>query len=152
MGTVVVAAVLVCVVGLIIKGMHKDKKNGRSSCGGDCSSCGGRCHSVNSTVSKVSAGAVEHIKIARVTNISDSIQKLKDNGCRITKQRLILLDIILEGNCNSCKEIYYKAAKKDSSIGTATVYRMINTLEDIGVISRRSIYEIAVDDKPLIKK
>ena len=80
------------------------------------------------------------------------IQKLKDYGCRITKQRLILLDIILEGNCNSCKEIYYKAAKKDSSIGTATVYRMINTLEDIGVISRRSIYEIAVDDKPLIKK
>ena len=35
MGTVVVAAVLVCVVGLILKGMHKDKKNGRSSCGGD---------------------------------------------------------------------------------------------------------------------
>ena len=39
-----------------------------------------RAASVNSTVSKVSAGAVEHIKIARVTNISDSIQKLKDNG------------------------------------------------------------------------
>ena len=80
------------------------------------------------------------------------IQKLKDNGCLITKQSLILLDIILEGNCNSCKESYYKAAKKDSSIGTATVYRMINTLEDIGVISRRSIYEITVDDNPLIKK
>ena len=39
-----------------------------------------RAASVNSTVSKVSAGAVEHMKIARVTNISDSIQKLKDNG------------------------------------------------------------------------
>ena len=39
-----------------------------------------RAASVNSTVSKVSAGAVEHIKIARITNISDSIQKLKDNG------------------------------------------------------------------------
>ena len=39
-----------------------------------------RAASVNSTVSKVSAGAVEHIKIARVTNISNSIQKLKDNG------------------------------------------------------------------------
>lgn len=39
-----------------------------------------RAASVNSTVSKVSAGVVEHIKIARVTNISDSIQKLKDNG------------------------------------------------------------------------
>ena len=32
MGTVVVAAVLVCVVGLILKGMHKDKKNGRIVC------------------------------------------------------------------------------------------------------------------------
>lgn len=39
-----------------------------------------RAASVNSTVSKVSAGAVEHMKIARVTNISDSIQKLKDKG------------------------------------------------------------------------
>ena len=39
-----------------------------------------RAACVNSTVNKVSAGAVEHMKIARVTNISDSIQKLKDNG------------------------------------------------------------------------
>ncbi len=70
------------------------------------------------------------------------INKLRENGCRITKQRLILIDIILEDNCTSCKEIYYKASKKDSSIGTATVYRMINTLEDIGAISRRSFYEV----------
>lgn len=39
-----------------------------------------RAVAVNSTVNKVSAGAVEHMKIARVTNISDSIQKLKDEG------------------------------------------------------------------------
>ncbi len=39
-----------------------------------------RAVAVNSTVNKVSAGAVEHMKIARVTNISDSIQKLKDAG------------------------------------------------------------------------
>lgn len=39
-----------------------------------------RAAGVNSTVNKVSAGAVEHMKIARVTNISDAIQKLKDNG------------------------------------------------------------------------
>ena len=36
--------------------------------------------SVNSTVNKVSAGAVQHMKIARVTNISDSIKKLKEAG------------------------------------------------------------------------
>ena len=39
-----------------------------------------RAATVNSTVNKVSAGAVEYMKIARVTNISDSIQKLKDAG------------------------------------------------------------------------
>ena len=39
-----------------------------------------RAVGVNSTVNKVSAGAVEHMKIARVTNISDSIDKLKDAG------------------------------------------------------------------------
>ncbi len=39
-----------------------------------------RAAGVNSTVNKVSAGAVEHMKIARVTNISDSIQKLKQEG------------------------------------------------------------------------
>jgi len=39
-----------------------------------------RSASVNSTVSKVSCGAVEHMKIARVANITDSINKLKEAG------------------------------------------------------------------------
>lgn len=70
------------------------------------------------------------------------IQKLKECGCRITKQRLVLLDVILEGECTSCKEIYYKASKLDENIGTATVYRMINTLEEIGAIDRKNMYRI----------
>ena len=39
-----------------------------------------RAASVNSTVNKTSAGAVEHMKIARVTNISDTIEELKQEG------------------------------------------------------------------------
>ena len=39
-----------------------------------------RAASVNSTVNKTSAGAVEHMKIARVTNISDSIEELTKAG------------------------------------------------------------------------
>ena len=70
------------------------------------------------------------------------IQRLKEQGCRITKQRMLLLDIILEEECSSCKEIYYKASRIDSKIGTATVYRMINTLEEIGAINRRNMYKI----------
>ena len=72
------------------------------------------------------------------------IQRLKEQGCRITKQRLILLDVILEGECGSCKEIYYRASKIDRSIGTATVYRMINTLEEIGAIDRKNMYRVQV--------
>lgn len=70
------------------------------------------------------------------------VQKLRENGCRITKQRLVLIDVILEEECASCKEIYYKAASIDRSIGAATVYRMINTLEDIGAINRKNMYKV----------
>lgn len=73
------------------------------------------------------------------------LQKLKEQGCRITKQRRILLDIILEENCSCCKEIYYKASRIDSSIGTATVYRMVNLLEEAGAISRRNMYRVACE-------
>lgn len=39
-----------------------------------------RACSVNSTVNKASSGAVEYMKVARVTNISDSLQGLKSAG------------------------------------------------------------------------
>ncbi|MEE0752109.1 FeoB-associated Cys-rich membrane protein [Frisingicoccus sp.] len=45
MGTVMTLLVLTGVVGCIIRGMIRDKKNGKSiHCGGDCRHCGGRCH------------------------------------------------------------------------------------------------------------
>lgn len=72
------------------------------------------------------------------------LKRLRERGMRITKQRKLLLDIILEENCSCCKEIYYKASQLDSGIGTATIYRMINTLEDIGVIHRSNMFKIEV--------
>ena len=69
------------------------------------------------------------------------IIKLKENGCRITKQRKLILDIILEDRCSSCKEIYAQAAKLDQSIGMATVYRLVKELERIGVLSREIVYK-----------
>ncbi|MBR1693574.1 MAG: transcriptional repressor [Lachnospiraceae bacterium] len=70
------------------------------------------------------------------------ITRLKEKGLRITKQRLTLIDVILENECSCCKEIYYKAARVDEGIGAATVYRMINTLEEIGVINRKNMYKV----------
>ncbi|SHJ96157.1 Fur family transcriptional regulator [Hespellia stercorisuis] len=70
------------------------------------------------------------------------IEKLRENNCRITKQRLLILDIILENQCSCCKEIYAEALKSDPNIGTATVYRMVNRLEEIGAISRKNMYKV----------
>ena len=64
------------------------------------------------------------------------LTKLKEKGCRITKQRLRLIDIILQNECSSCKEIFYRALEEDDKLGVATVYRMVNLLEEIGAISR----------------
>ncbi|XAH72154.1 transcriptional repressor [Kineothrix sp. IPX-CK] len=74
------------------------------------------------------------------------IDSLRERGCRITKQRLTLIDIILENECSSCKDIFYKAAKIDNQIGTATVYRMVNILEEIGAISRKNMYRVSYSE------
>ncbi len=39
-----------------------------------------RAASVNSTVNKVSAGAVQYMKVARVTNLTETIKRLKEAG------------------------------------------------------------------------
>lgn len=72
----------------------------------------------------------------------DIIKKLQSKGYRVTKQRRILLDVIMNNEIASCKEIYYLVNKVDSSMGIATVYRMINTLQDLGIINPRNLYKI----------
>ena len=62
------------------------------------------------------------------------ISLLKEKGFRITNQRKLIIDIILNSNGASCKEIFHKVVSRDSTIGAATVYRMIRLLEDIGIL------------------
>ena len=63
-----------------------------------------RSCSVNSTVNKTSAGAVEYMKIARVTNLNDTIKYLKEN------------DVWIYGtDMNSSK--YYTDEKYNSGVG-----------------------------------
>ena len=75
------------------------------------------------------------------------LQELRKNGCRITNQRQLLIDIILQDECCCCKEIYYQAIKKDPTIGMATVYRMVKTLEETGLIKRKNLYRIQVEEE-----
>lgn len=74
------------------------------------------------------------------------IDKLKQEGLRITAQRKLLIDVILENECSSCKEIYYQATKRDTTVGIATVYRMVKTLEDLELINRKNLYNISYEN------
>lgn len=65
------------------------------------------------------------------------LRKLRSQGIKITKQRTLVIDIILEKEFHSCKDIYQQASKVDPKIGVATVYRMVKTLEKIGAINRK---------------
>ena len=80
------------------------------------------------------------------------LNELKKNGYRITAQRKVLIDIILENECSCCKEIYYRASKKDGTIGMATVYRMVKTLEESGLIHRKNMYRIECEGCPQFLK
>ncbi|MCR4704434.1 MAG: transcriptional repressor [Lachnospiraceae bacterium] len=73
------------------------------------------------------------------------LDQMRQDGCRITKQRRLIVDIILNNRFDSCKEVYYKVIKSDPTIGMATVYRMINLLEDMKVIRRIERIELAED-------
>ena len=43
MATLAVGCMVAGITVLVIRKMIKDKKNGKSQCGGDCSHCGGHC-------------------------------------------------------------------------------------------------------------
>ena len=61
----------------------------------------------------------EHSDFTRTQMKKETILcELKKQGRRVTKQRKILLDIILEEQCSCCKEIYYEAIKKDATVRT----------------------------------
>jgi Fur family ferric uptake transcriptional regulator len=72
----------------------------------------------------------------------DMLQELKNRGKRITRQRRIMVEVIASKKAGDFKEIYYEISKRDSTIGQATVYRMLLTLEEIGAIHRVQGYVV----------
>lgn len=82
----------------------------------------------------------ENQEIGRVTlSEKDILALLKEKGFRLTEQRKLIVKVLANEDYSCCKEVYFLAHKEDSTIGIATVYRMINVLEDIGAISRKNI-------------
>lgn len=79
------------------------------------------------------------------------IKELRESGCRVTKQRMLIIDVILKSDISCCKEIYCEVAKIDPTVGIATVYRMIRQLEEIGAINRKNMYRMTYQDNSTVK-
>ena len=66
----------------------------------------------------------------------DTIRKLEQSGLRMTIQRRHIIEILTSSKCTSPKELWYEAKEYVPDLGIATVYRLVNRLEQIGVISK----------------
>lgn len=73
---------------------------------------------------------------------SQVVEKMQEHGKKLTDQREILINIILEDKWHSNKEIYYEAVKRNVQISIATVYRTMDLLEEIGILRRCYQYHL----------
>lgn len=71
-------------------------------------------------------------------HIETVLQDLKDKGYKLTHQRRIVLEVIInsQGNHLTIEELYELVKKQYPEIGLATVYRTIQLLEEMGIILR----------------
>lgn len=71
-------------------------------------------------VDAVAAAAVANRDTEQYRRVSrekeEILHLLRKRGFRVTKQRELILDIVFEHECASCKEIYYQAIQRDSWI------------------------------------
>jgi len=70
---------------------------------------------------------------------SDYETALRQMGLRITKQRRLILDIILAAHDHpNAMEIFRRASKLDKNISLSTIYRTVRALEECGTIQRHA--------------
>jgi Fur family ferric uptake transcriptional regulator len=78
-----------------------------------------------------------------VNEIEKFKEKLKDKGYKLTTQRRVILDVIMENRDKhlSSEEIYDLVRLKYPEIGLATVYRTLQLFEELGIV-----YKLNFDD------
>ncbi|MPW26307.1 transcriptional repressor [Alkalibaculum sp. M08DMB] len=89
------------------------------------------------------------------TTLERLIFLMKNKGYKLTPQRRYILDAVMENNEShlSIDEIYTVVKQTCPEIGIATIYRTVQMLEEIGVLTKHhfddgcSRYELADDSK-----
>ena len=68
---------------------------------------------------------------------TDLIKKCTDAGIRMTDQRSLIIETLLSSDDHpDADQVYRRAVEKDRSISLPTVYRMLNLLDDAGIIKK----------------
>jgi Fur family ferric uptake transcriptional regulator len=82
-------------------------------------------------------------------NQSECAAQIRDQGFRVTPQRMLLLDAVCEANGHTTfDEVYERVKTKAPGINPATVYRTLDFLCDLRLvvsaeIDGKTVYEIA---------
>jgi Fur family ferric uptake transcriptional regulator len=89
-------------------------------------------------------GVPEHGKDREMAAASEGeeLEVLRTKGKRITAQRSLLLEVIRESRGHlDADEIYRRARSKDPRISLSTVYRNLNLLKELGLVSELHLDE-----------
>ena len=113
-----------------------------------------RACAINETVIKTSAGAISNVRIARVTNINNAIDKLKENGvwvyaCEVGGENLFKSNlkgsvaIVLGSEGNGTSKL---TLKKCDGIVTIPMFGKINSL-NVSVAAAIAMFEVVRQSK-----
>ena len=65
------------------------------------------------------------------------LQKLKENGQRITRQRRVIVEVLLSADCAlEPIEVYDLGRKSYPNLGLVTVYRTLENLENLNLLQK----------------
>jgi len=79
---------------------------------------------------------LQNVREMTVASDDEALKALRAEGKRVTPQRRLLLEVIRQGKGHlDADEIYRLARERDPRISLSTVYRNLNLLAELGVIS-----------------
>jgi Fur family ferric uptake transcriptional regulator len=74
---------------------------------------------------------------------TEVINTLRDQGYRLTPQRMLILSVVAEGDGHlGVDEVFRRAKESYEYMDIATVYRTLHLLKGLGVVT-----EVAIDDR-----
>jgi Fur family ferric uptake transcriptional regulator len=75
-----------------------------------------------------------------MTDCQTFLEKLRQHGCRITPQREMIVDAIAHSDHHmTAEEIYTAIHSRSKALNLATIYRTLDLLVDVGLVSRADL-------------